>query len=307
MVRAVRFDGYGDVDVLRVEEVDAPTPGPGQVLVRVRAAAINPGEAAIREGVLHERSPATFPSGQGSDLAGVVEDVGAGVDRFRPGDEVLGYSYGRNSHAELVVTEVDKLTTRPPGVPWEVAGSLFVAGAAAYAAVRAVAPEEGEAVVVAGAAGGVGSIAAQLAASTGAYVIGLAGEANHGWLSDHGIVAVDYGEGVAARVREAAPGGRVDALVDAFGDGYVELGLVLGADPDRIATVIDFAAAEEYGATATGDKDADGPEVLAELAALVDQGRLEVPIAATYPLDQVRAAFTELARRHTRGKIVLVP
>lgn len=306
-MRAVRFGEYGDVGVLRVEEVEEPSPGGGQVVVRVRAAAINPGEAAIRRGALHERYPTTFPSGQGSDLAGVVEEVGDGVDRFAPGDEVLGYTYGRASHAELVVTEVDKLTTRPPGVPWEVAGSLFIAGAAAYAAVRAVAPEEGEAVVVAGAAGGVGSIAAQLAAITGAYVIGLAGEANHRWLSDHGIVPVAYGDGVAVRAREAAPGGRVDALVDAFGDGYVELGLVLGAEPDRIATVIDFAAAEKYGATATGDRDADGPEVLAELAALVDQGRIEVPIAATYPLDQVRAAFTELEQRHTRGKIVLVP
>jgi len=223
------------------------------------------------------------------------------------GDEVLGYTYGRASQAELVVTEVDKLTARPPGVPWEVAGSLFVAGAAAYAAVRAVAPEEGEAVVVAGAAGGVGSIAAQLARFTGAYVIGLAGEANHEWLADHGIVPVDYHEGVADRVREAAPGGQVDALVDAFGDGYVELGLVLGVEPERIATVIDFRAAEKHGATATGDRDAEGPEVLAELAALVDQGRLDVPIAAVHPLDDVRAAYEQLERRHTRGKIVLRP
>jgi len=306
-MRAVRFDEYGDVGVLYVGEVERPVPGEGQVLVRGRAAAINPGEAAIRRGALHERYPATFPSGQGSDLAGVVEEVGPGVERFAVGDEVLGYTNGRNSHAELVVTEADKLTHRPTGVPWEVAGSLFIAGAAAYAAVRAVAPEAGEAVVVAGAAGGVGSIAAQLARNTGAYVIGLAGEANHEWLSDQGIVPVDYHGGVADRIEEAAPGGQVDALVDAFGDGYVELGLVLGIEPERIATVIDFAAAEKYGVTATGDRDADGPEVLAELAALVDQGRLEVPIAATYLLDQVQAAFTELEKRHTRGKIVLRP
>ena len=306
-MRAVRFDEYGDVGVLYVGEVERPVPGEGQVLVRGRAAAINPGEAAIRRGALHERYPATFPSGQGSDLAGVVEEVGPGVERFAVGDEVLGYTNGRNSHAELVVTEADKLTHRPTGVPWEVAGSLFIAGAAAYAAVRAVAPEAGEAVVVAGAAGGVGGIAAQLARNTGAYVIGLAGEANHEWLSDQGIVPVDYHGGVADRIEEAAPGGQVDALVDAFGDGYVELGLVLGIEPERIATVIDFAAAEKYGVTATGDRDADGPEVLAELAALVDQGRLEVPIAATYLLDQVQAAFTELEKRHTRGKIVLRP
>src|SRR5688500_2480987 len=213
-MRAVRFDGYGDVGVLYVGEGERPDPGEGQVLVRVRAAAISPGEAAIRRGALHERFPATFPSGQGSDLAGVVEEVGPGVADLAVGDEVLGYTHGRNSHAELVVTDADKLTRRPPGVPWEVAGSLFIAGAAAYAAVRAVAPEAGEAVVVAGAAGGVGSIAAQLARNTGAYVIGLAGEANHEWLSDQGVVPVRYDDGVAGRIGAAAPGGQVDALVD---------------------------------------------------------------------------------------------
>src|SRR6266540_3449813 len=108
MPRAVRFDEYGGIDVLRVVEIERPVPGPGQVLVRVEAAAINPGEAAIREGFLHERYPTTFPSGQGSDLAGIVEELGDGVQGFAVGDEVLGYTYGRSSHAELVVTEASR-------------------------------------------------------------------------------------------------------------------------------------------------------------------------------------------------------
>ena len=306
MPRAVRFDEYGGIDVLRVVEVEPPVPGPGQVLVKVEAAAINPGEAAIRQGLLHERWPATFPSGQGSDLAGIVHDLGDGVGSFAVGDEVLGFTYARASHAELVVTETDKLVHRPAGVPWEAAGSLFVAGTGAYASVRAVSPSAGDVVAVAGAAGGVGSIAVQLARKAGATVIGLASEANRGWLADHGVIPVAYGEGVADRIR-AASGGHVDAFIDAFGGGYVELALELGVRPDRINTVIDFPAAERYGVKTEGNRNADSPAVLAELAGLVDQGRLEIPIAKVYPLTEVQQAFRELEERHTRGKIVLRP
>jgi NADPH:quinone reductase-like Zn-dependent oxidoreductase len=306
MPRAVRFDDYGGIEVLKVVEVDRPVPGPGQVLVKVEAAAINPGEAAIRRGLLHERFPATFPSGQGSDLAGVVEEIGACVDQFAVGDEVLGYTHDRDSHAEYVLANTDKVVPRPPEVPWEAAGSLFVAGAAAYASVRAVAPEAGETVVVAGAAGGVGSIAAQLARNAGAITIGLASERNHRWLAEHGIVPVEYGDGVAERIRSAAEDG-VDAFVDAFGDGYVDLAIELGVKPDRINTVIDFAAAQKYGTHADGDRTADSPDVLAELAQLVADGRLEIPIARVYPLDEVQDAYRELEQRHTRGKIVLRP
>src|SRR5437868_8523114 len=129
MSRAVRFDRYGGADVLEVREVDPPEPGAGQLLVRVKAAGINPGEAKIRQGLLHERWPATFPSGQGSDLAGVVEQVGDGVENFRPGDEVIGFTDARGSQAELVVVDAANATPKPAGVPWEVAGALFVVGA----------------------------------------------------------------------------------------------------------------------------------------------------------------------------------
>jgi len=302
----VRFDRYGPVDVLQVVDVARPTPGAGQVLVRVKAAGINPGEVSIREGRMHARFPATFPSGEGSDLAGVVEELGEGVSGFGVGDEVIGFTNERASHAELVVVEAGNLTRRPPGVSWEAAGALFVAGVTAYAAVRAVAPHSGETVVVSAAAGGVGSLAVQLAGRAGARVIGIAGEGNHAWLREHGVVAASYGEGLAARIREAS-GGRVDAFIDTFGGGYVELALELGVEPRRIDTITDFAAAHRYGVKTEGSAAAASAEVLAELARLIDAGELEVPIARTYPLEQVRDAYTELERRHTRGKIVLVP
>jgi NADPH:quinone reductase-like Zn-dependent oxidoreductase len=305
-MRAVRFDGYGGVDVLEVRDVDDPVAGPGRVLVAVKAAGINPGEIAIREGFLHERWPATFPSGQGTDLAGVVQALGDGVTGFAVGDEVLGWTEERASQAELVAVPADQLTAKPAALPWEVAGSLFVAGMAAYASVDAVAPQAGETVVVSAAAGGVGSVAVQLARRTGATVIGLAGERNHDWLRAHDIVPVTYGDGQADRIRAAA-GGTVDAFIDTFGGGYVDLAIDLGIAPDRINTIIDYDAVARLGVHGEGTHAIATAPLLAEVAALVADGSVEIPIARTYPLDEVRAAVTELADRHTRGKIVLIP
>jgi NADPH:quinone reductase-like Zn-dependent oxidoreductase len=310
MPLAVQFDEYGEygeygeIDVLQVREVARPAPGPGAVLVRVTAAGINPGENVIRIGALHDRWPATFPSGQGSDLAGVVEEVGPDVPTWSVGDEVIGWVDTRASHAELVVVPAEHLVRRDPDVPWEVAGALFVAGTTAHATVRAVGARD--TVVVAGATGGVGSLAVQLARRAGATVIGLASEPNHTWLTEHGIVPVTYGDGVADRIRAAAPGG-VDAFLDNFGDGYVDLALDLGVAKGRINTIADFAGAARTGVETAGQAESATVEVLGELAELVAAGDLEVPIAATYPLTEVRAAYRDLMRRHTRGKIVLLP
>ncbi|MFG1641019.1 NADP-dependent oxidoreductase [Amycolatopsis sp. NPDC049252] len=306
MARAIRFGEYGDVDVLRVEDVPRPAPGPGQVLVEVRAAGINPGEISIRRGLLHDRWPATFPSGQGSDFAGVVAELGEGVEEIEVGDEVIGFVHDRSSQAEFVVAPAENLTPRPDGVSWEAAGSLYVAGATAYAAVRAVYPREGETVVVSGAAGGVGSLAVQLAKLSGATVIGLASEANHAWLRELDVVPVEYGEGVEERIEKAAPDG-VHAFIDTYGDGYVDLALRLGVYAGRINTIIDFAAAEKYNVKAEGSMAASTADVLRELATLIAKGLLEVPVASVYPLAEVQDAYRELAQRHTRGKIVLVP
>jgi NADPH:quinone reductase-like Zn-dependent oxidoreductase len=302
-VKAVRFDEYGGADVLEVVDVPKPVPGPGQVLVQVKAAGINPGEAKVREGLMHAMWPATFPSGQGSDLAGVVTETGPGVAGWSPGDEVIGFTDNRASQAEYVLAEEKNLTARPAGVPWQVAGALFVTGATAYAAVRAVALTEGDTAVVAGAAGGVGSIAVQLARLAGATVIGLASPANHEWLAGHGVVPVAYGDGVADRIRQAA--GKVDAFIDTFGADYVQLALELGVEPSRIDTIVRFDAVQRYGVKAEGSAAGASASVLAELAGLIADGRLEVPVAATFPLDQVRDAYRRLAQGHILGKIVL--
>lgn len=303
MPKAVRFDEYGGVDVLRVDDVPKPEPGEGQVLVRVRAASINPGEGKIRDGMLAERWPATFPSGEGSDLAGVVEQVGPGVTGVGVGAEVLGFTDNRASHAEYVVVDAANVTPKPPEVSWEAAGSLFVAGSTAYAAVRAVAVRPGDVVAVSGAAGGVGSLAVQLARRAGADVIGIASPTNHEWLADHDVRPVAYGNGLADRLREE----RVDAFIDTHGDGYVAMAVDLGVDPGRIDTIADFAAIERYGVKGDGSAAAASAAVLAELAELVAKGELEIPIAATFPLTDVREAFRQLEQGHTRGKIVLVP
>jgi NADPH:quinone reductase-like Zn-dependent oxidoreductase len=306
-MKAVRYDEFGGIDELRVDEVERPVPGDRQVLVRVKAAGINPSEAVIRSGAVAQLFPSTFPSGQGSDLAGVIEEVGAGAGGFSPGDEVIGFTNRRASQAELALVEASDLTRKPEKVSWEVAGGLFVAGTTAWGAVHAVQPTVDETVVISGAAGGVGSIAVQLAHRTGATVIGLASESNHEWLRSHGVIPVVYGDGVADRIRTAAPTG-VDASIDTYGGGYVELALALGVPAERIDTIVDFAAAAKHGVKTDGGREAGpGAKVLAELAGLVAEGHLEVPIANVYPLAQVRDAYTELERRHTRGKIILRP
>ncbi|GAA5160173.1 MULTISPECIES: NADP-dependent oxidoreductase [Amycolatopsis] len=302
--RAVRFDRYGDRDVLYIAELPVPEPAAGEVLVAVKAAGINPGEAAIRKGLMHERFPGTLPSGQGSDLAGVVAVLGEGVTDFQVGDEVLGYSWQRSSQATHVVVPASQLIPKPAGLSWEQAGALYVVGCTAYAAVRAVDPKPGETVAVSAAAGGVGTLVVQLLRRRGVRVLGIASPANDEWLTAHGVIPVHYGDGIAERLQEAGP---VDAFIDLFGPQYVQLAVDLGIPPDRIDTIIAFDKAAELGAKAEGSMAASTREVLTEMAGLVASGDVELPIAATYPLDRVADAFAELEQRHTRGKIVLLP
>jgi NADPH:quinone reductase-like Zn-dependent oxidoreductase len=308
-MKAVRFDEYGPVTVLDVRDVPVPAPGPGQVLIRVKAAGINPGEAKIREGALHELWPASFPSGQGSDFAGVVDSLGPDVTTFAPGDEVIGWVDTRSSQAEYVVAEAANLARKPPHLPWEVAGAIPVVGFTAWAMVRAVDVKAGDTVVVSGAAGGVGGIAVQLARRKGATVIGLAGPSNHDWLVRHDVIPVVYGDGVAERIRGAAPANAsVDAFLDTHGGDYVELALNdLKVRPERVDTIVRFDAAAKYGVKVDGNAAGASAATLSELAALAAAKDIEIPLAQTFPLGEVRAAYAQLAKGHVRGKIVLMP
>lgn len=304
-MRAVRFSEYGDESVLRVEEVPDPQPGPGEVVVSVVTAGTNPGEAGIRTGMMHDRFPATFPSGQGSDLAGVVVAAGEGVQHVAIGQPVIGLSDLRNAQAELAVLPGDRVVSKPDGLGWDVAATLYVAGTTALGMLEAVPIGEGDTVVVAGAAGGVGVFLTQLAVGTGARVIAVASDGNHGWLRGRGAEPVGYGDGLADRLRAAATGG-VTAFYDCFGGGYTDLAVGLGVPPERVDTIIDFDAVGRLGVQAVGMAGlADPPAGVAQLAAIASQGGFEVPIKARFPLDEVQAAYREVARRSGLGKVVL--
>lgn len=303
---SVRYDHFGGIDVLYLAELPLPIPEPEQVVVRIKAAGINPGEAAIREGLLQKMFPSTFPSGQGSDFAGIVKSVGSG-SKFNIGDEVIGFSTNRNSQAAFIAVDESQLTPRPAGVSWEQAGGLYVAGTTAYAGIRALSLQPGDVLVVSAAAGGVGSLAVQLAKNLGAEVYGFASQPNHEWLKQHGVIPVAYGDDNERELLAALKGKQVNAFFDASGKGYVELAVKMGVPKDKINTVIDFEAAGKYGVKTVGSADATSAEVLAELAQMIVDGKLEFPIAGTYPLSQVKQAFEELERKHTHGKIILIP
>ncbi|HTW82844.1 MAG TPA: NADP-dependent oxidoreductase [Candidatus Sulfotelmatobacter sp.] len=304
MPKAVQLSAYGGVDQLAIVEVAKPVPGPGEIVVRVVAAGTNPGEIAIREGFLKDVFPKAFPFGQGTDFAGHVDAVGAGVTAFKAGDEVLGWSEERSAQAEYVKSSAAQLIAKPPALDWFRAGSLFVVATTAVAAVRAVALKPGDVVAISGAAGGVGSLAVQLARRAGARVIGIAGDENGAFLRSVGVEQVAYGDGLAERLRAAAPHG-INAFIDLFGGGYVDLAVTLGVAPERIDTIIDHTAAARVGAKTDGSAAAASRETLASAADAIAWGEIVMPLSAIYPFGMLRDAYVELARRKARGKIVL--
>jgi NADPH:quinone reductase-like Zn-dependent oxidoreductase len=304
MSTAVVFRNYGGPDVLEVVQVDDHAPGPGEVRVAVIAAGANPGEIGIREGELDEIYPATFPEGQGSDFAGLVAAVGEGVTSFRVGDAVIGFSDDRNAQAEFAIVPADRLIDKPLALDWQTAGALYVAGTTAWAAVTAVRVREGDTVLVAGAAGGVGVLATQLAIRQGARVLATASKGHHEYLRSLGAEPIEYGEGIAERIADVSPGG-LDAVIDAHGAGYVDLAVQLGVDPERINTIIDFDAAARTGAKTDGQDSVEPAAVLAELADLMARREVELPVYATFPLAHVRDAYKKVAEGHGLGKVVI--
>ncbi len=304
MPKIVQLSAYGGVDQLKIVDVEKPTPQAGEVVVRVVASGTNPGEISIREGLLKDMFPKAFPFGQGADVAGYVESVGAGVTQFASGDEVLGWSEQRSAQAHYVAIPVSQLIRKPPSLDWFRAGSLFVVATTAVAAVRAVGLGPSDVVGVSGAAGGVGSLAVQLARRTGARVIGIASDDSAPFLHSVGVEQVAYGDGLAQRLQATAPNG-LDAFIDLFGGGYVELAITLGVQPERVNTIIDFAGAQKYGVKSDGSGAATSRETLAFVANLLAWGEIVMPLTAIYPFAMVREAYIELARRKARGKIVL--
>jgi NADPH:quinone reductase-like Zn-dependent oxidoreductase len=305
-MKAIVIREYGGPEVVEYTEVPDPKVGPDSVLVRVRAAGVNPVDWQVREGRLDGMLDVRFPLVMGWDLAGEVQAVGGAVTEFAPGDEVIGLvrkdTVEHGTYAELVAAPVRTLARKPAALDWAQAGGLPLAGLTAYQALRALDPAAGETLLVHAAAGGVGSLAVQLAVARGARVIGTAGERNHAWLRTLGAEPVAHGPGLADRVRALAPDG-VHAALDLVGGDAVETSVQLVADPARIASAVDFAVTARGGRYIWARPDAAD---LAALADLAERGLLTVPVASTFPLAQAASAQALNAEGRTRGKIVLL-
>ncbi|HEY4894488.1 MAG TPA: NADP-dependent oxidoreductase [Solirubrobacteraceae bacterium] len=305
MSRAIQFNQYGGVEVLRVDEVPDAVPAAGQVRLAVRAAGVNPVDWKILHGYMASVIPLEFPAGLGSDVAGVVEELGAGVTRFAVGDEVLG-SAATPAYAERALALEEKLTRRPPGVPWEIAGSLAVVIGTAYKTLAMLAVADGETLLVHAASGGVGLAAVQLAVARGVRVIGTAGESNHELLREAGAEPVLYGNGLPERVRALAPEG-VDAVLDASGRGELAVSVELAGGPERVLTIAAQDAAEHGVHFHGGGGGEDTVKALEEVLPLIEAGTFIFPIAGTFALEEAGAAFEESESGHARGKLVIMP
>jgi NADPH:quinone reductase-like Zn-dependent oxidoreductase len=305
MARIVQFSEYGGTDALRI--VDAPelSAGPGQVRVAVRAAGINPIDSKILHGFMADVMPLTLPAGLGSDLAGVVDEVGAGVTEFAVGDEVFGSSI-TPALAESALADPANLVIKPADVSWEVAGGVAGAGGTAWAVLNQLGIRAGETLLIHAAAGGVGTFAVQLAVARGARVIGTASEGNFEYLRSIGAEPVRYGDGLLERIRAIAPHG-VDAVLDASGRGEIPLSIELAGGPGRVLTLVAFDAADtgiQVFIGGTGDE--RGP-ALRDIASLLEKRALTVPIWRTFPLEETAAALDTSNAGHLNGKIVVLP
>ncbi len=304
-MRATTYTRYGDLDVLEVRD-DLPDPkvGPGEALVEVRRASVNPVDWKLMSGGLDAMMEATFPVVPGWDVAGVVRAVGPDTPELSPGDKVLAYARKDWVHggtfAELVTGPVRAVARKPAGVEWDTAGALPLAGQTAYRTLRRLEVGAGDTVLVHAAAGGVGLLAVQVARELGATVIGTASEANHDRLRELGATPVTYGEGLADRVREIAPDG-VDAVADFVG-GVLEDTLAVLRDGGRHASVADPSVAQHGGSWVWVRPDGEELQWLADLAG---RGGLVVDVAGSYGLDEVADAFARSREGHVRGKLVI--
>ncbi|MEV4757908.1 NADP-dependent oxidoreductase [Micromonospora sp. NPDC049559] len=301
-MKAVVFFEYGDTDVLRLAELPAPEPGPGEVRIEVRAAGVNPIDWKIRSGALAEVMPVPLPAVPGVDVAGVVDRVGPDVVDVEPGDEVFGKATS-GSYAQLALARRDAIARKPAPLSWELAAALPVAATTAHHALAHLRLSPGDTIVVDGAAGGVGTVAVQLATRRGATVIGTASPRNHDYLRSIGAVPVTYGDGLAERVRRVAPDG-VAAALDASGRGSLPALVELTGDRDQVVTIADPSAAD-LGVRYLYDEPREMPRILAEAAAMVVAGNLTMPVAGTYPMADAADAHRDSQAGHVRGKIVL--
>ncbi|HEY3464968.1 MAG TPA: NADP-dependent oxidoreductase [Amycolatopsis sp.] len=295
-MKAVAFTEFGGPEVLRVLDLPEPHAGPGQVRVRVKAAGVQPYDAAVRAGWEPPGLSLTWPRVPGNEFAGVVDE-----GDLAPGTEVLGFT-AVQAAAEYVVVPVENVTPKPPEMPWEVAGGFTAGAQTASIALEVLELREGETLLVHAAAGSVGTAAVQLAKLEGATVVGTASEANQDYVRELGATPVVYGEGLKARVEAAAPRG-IDVVLDGAGGAALDLSLELVKDRKRILTLVDHGRAAELGVLVS--KSGRSAARLAELAALYAKGDLRFHVRRAYPYTEAVAAHREIETGHGRGKIVL--
>jgi len=293
-MKAVAFTEHGGPDVLRVMELDDPHPGPGQVRVRVKAAGVQPFDAAVRAGWEPPGVELRWPRVPGNEFAGVIDEVGDGAE-FTPGTEVLGFTVVQ-AYAEYVVVPAANVTPKPQDMPWEVAGGFTAGTQTAALAMENLDVKAGETLLIHAAAGSVGTAAVQLAVLRGAKVIGTASEVNQDYVRELGATPIVYGEGLKQRIQEAAP--HIDAILDGAGGDALTISLELVKD--RVLTLVDHG--REGAKVVQGERKA---ERLADLAALYAKGDLRFHVRRAYPYTEAVEAHREIDTRHGRGKIVI--
>lgn len=302
-MRAIAIEGFGGRDRLKLMDLPAPEPGPDDVLVGVRAAGVGPWDVKTREGVFGERS---FPYVLGMEASGIVESAGEDVADLNDGDEVYVYSGG--CYAEYVAAPAQKVARKPASLSFEEAAGVPVAGSTAYQGiVEEIGLKEGETVLIAGAAGGVGTMAVQIAASLEARVLGTASPHNHDYLLSLGAAeAIDYHGDWVTTVRNFAPDG-VDAVFDCVGGETFRRSFEAVRDGGRVVTIVAFGEEVESGRGIVHHAFSARAErrKLEKLSQMFDAGKLRVEIEDVLPIEEAAQAHTLVEAGHTRGKIVL--
>ncbi|QTT74739.1 NADP-dependent oxidoreductase [Streptomyces mobaraensis NBRC 13819 = DSM 40847] len=296
-MKKVTFAEFGGPDVLRLVDADEPHAGPGRIRVAVRAAGVNPVDWRIREGQFQETRPVELPAGVGQDAAGVVDEVGEGVEGVEVGDAVFGR--GSGTYAEYAV--LSAWARMPEGLTFAEAAGYPSVVETALRVIRESGVRPGQTLLVSGASGGVGSAVLQIARDRGITVIGTASAANQDYLRGLGALATTYGEGWTERVRRI---GRVDAALDLAGSGVIRQLVELTGDPRKVVSIADLGA-PEHGARFSGVT-GDVPRALAEAVDLMSRGRLHIPVEKSYTLADAAAAHIDSRAGHTRGRRVLV-
>ena len=298
---ALQFTEYGGPEVISLGEEPEPHAGPGQIRIAVRAAGVNPMDWKIRSGLLAQGKPMEGTGYLGFDAAGVVDEVGEGVTDVSVGDDVFGK--GQNTQAEYAV--LTSWVPKPPSLDWAVAGAAGVVVETAERTLRLLGVTQGTKLFIDGGAGGVGSVATQIAKARGAMVIASASEANQDYLREIGAIPVVYGEGMIERVK-ALQTGKFDAVLDAVGKTPIDDLISLTTEPSQVVSIANFGAAASGARVTGGSTDSQPVKALAEAAELLEQSKLVIKIQ-TFPFDRAAEAHQISEEGHARGKLVLIP